>query len=66
MKTLLFLLVGAGSLLLSGCNAVKGLGEDISGSATYVQGKMNNTSTSSSDAQYVQNPPQFPKSTTRD
>ncbi len=50
-------------LLLSGCNTVKGFGEDISGSATYVQDKMGGgggDSARSSDAQYVKNPPQFP------
>jgi predicted small secreted protein len=65
MKELILLpcfIVITASLLLCGCNTVKGLGEDISGSATYVQGKMNaDGTTQSSDAQYVQNPPQFPK-----
>jgi predicted small secreted protein len=62
MKVLLFLPLFAAALLLSGCNTMKGLGEDISGSATYVQGKMDgNSTTQSSDAQYVQNPPQFSK-----
>jgi len=57
-------IVIAPTLLLCGCNTVKGLGEDISGSATYVQGKMNaDGTTQNSDAQYVQNPPQFPKTT---
>lgn len=50
-------------LLLSGCNTVKGLGQDISGSASWTQEKMTGESTAkSSDADYVQNPPQFPKS----
>jgi predicted small secreted protein len=53
----------AATLLLSGCNTVKGFGEDVSGSATYVQDKMNgDTAAKSSDAQYVQNPPKYPKS----
>ena len=57
---LLFLLMAP--LLLSGCNTVKGFGEDVSGSASYVQDKMNgDSSAKSSDSQYVQNPPQFPK-----
>jgi len=64
MKTLLLLSLMTASVLLSGCNAVKGLGEDISGSASWTQNKLNGDSTAkSSDAQYVQNPPQFPKST---
>ena len=50
-------------LLLSGCNTVKGLGEDISGSASWTQEKMTGDSTAKkSDADYVSNPPQFPKS----
>ena len=61
---LALLTIATATLLLSGCNTVKGLGEDISGSASYVQDKMNTDSTpQSSDSQYVQNPPQFPKST---
>jgi len=57
---LLFLLTAP--LLFSGCNTVKGIGNDISGSASYVQDKMSGDATAkSSDSQYVQNPPQFPK-----
>jgi predicted small secreted protein len=64
MKALYFLPLVAISLLLSGCNTVKGLGEDISGSASWTQDKMSgdsSSSTKSSDSQYVQNPPQFQK-----
>lgn len=50
-------------LLLSGCNTVKGLGEDISGSASWTQEKITgDSSAKKSDADYVSNPPQFPKS----
>lgn len=65
MKALLLLPLALGSFLLSGCNTVKGLGEDISGTATWTQDKMSggggSGSAKSSDADYVQNPPQFPK-----
>lgn len=63
MKALLILPLIAASILLSGCNTVKGFGEDISGTATWTQEKMTGSSSSkSSDSDYVQNPPQFPKS----
>jgi len=64
MKALLLLPLIVAPLLLSGCNTVKGLGEDISGSATWTQDKISGAdgATKSSDSQYVQNPPQFPKS----
>lgn len=64
MKTLLLLTLIVAPLLLSGCNTVKGLGEDISGSASWTQDKISGTGDSSvkkSDSDYV-NPPQFPKS----
>lgn len=67
MKAILFLFpVTAFSLLLSGCNTIKGVGEDITGVASWTQEKMSGggsgSSSTSSDADYVQNPPQFPKS----
>jgi len=66
MKVLLLLPLVLGSFLLSGCNTFKGIGEDISGTASWTQEKMTGSgggdSVKSSDAQYVQNPPQFPKS----
>lgn len=64
MKALLTLSLLLGSFLVSGCNTMKGLGEDISGTASWTQEKMTGsggTSMKSSDADYVQNPPQFPK-----
>jgi predicted small secreted protein len=62
MKAKLLLSLVFSSLLLTGCNAIKGLGEDISSSASWTQEKMSGDSTTkSSDSQYVQNPPQFPK-----
>ena len=62
MKALLLLALLALPLLLSGCNTVKGLGQDISGSASWTQEKMTGDSTAKrSDADYVSNPPQFPK-----
>jgi predicted small secreted protein len=66
MKALLLLPAVVGCLLLAGCNTFKGVGEDITGAATWTQDKMSGggsgDSVKSSDAQYVQNPPQFPKS----
>lgn len=66
MKALLLLSLTLATLALSGCNTVKGFGEDISGTASWTQEKMTGSSggssTKSSDADYVQNPPQFPKS----
>ncbi len=63
MKTFLILAALTSVLLLSGCNTVKGLGQDISGSASWTQEKMSGDSSTpkSSDSDYVQNPPQFPK-----
>jgi predicted small secreted protein len=65
MKALLFLPLAMATLLLSGCNTIKGVGEDISGSANWTQEKMSGigggSSASSSDSQYVKNPPEFPK-----
>jgi predicted small secreted protein len=65
MKALLLLPLVLGSFLLSGCNTFKGIGEDISGTASWTQEKMSGagggSSVKSSDADYVQNPPQFPK-----
>jgi len=65
MKALLLLPLVLGSFLLSGCNTVKGLGEDISGTASWTQDKMSGAgggdTVKSSDAQYVKNPPEFPK-----
>lgn len=65
MKALLLLALIATSIFLSGCNTIKGVGEDISGTASWTQEKMtgsSGSSTKSSDSDYVQNPPQFPKS----
>ena len=63
MKALLALLLIVTPLLLAGCNTFKGVGEDITGAATWSQEKMTGSgSTKSSDSDYVQNPPQFPKS----
>jgi predicted small secreted protein len=65
MKELQLLPLVLGSILLSGCNTFKGVGEDITGAATWTQDKMTGSGSSgsvkSSDADYVQNPPQFPK-----
>lgn len=63
MKALLVLPLIVTVLSLSGCNTVKGFGEDISGTAAWTQEKMTGGESShSSDSDYVQNPPQFPKS----
>ena len=40
MKALLFLPLCGLLFLLPGCNTVKGVGQDISGSASYVQEKI--------------------------
>lgn len=64
MKTLLFIPLIAAPLLLAGCNTFKGVGEDITGAASWSQEKMtgsSSSSTKSSDSDYVSNPPQFPK-----
>ena len=62
MKGYFLLSLLAVSLFLTGCNTVKGIGQDISGTASWTQEKMSGGSAKSSDADYVQNPPQFPKS----
>lgn len=63
MKALLILPLVVTVLALAGCNTVKGFGEDISGTASWTQEKMTGGGSShSSDSDYVQNPPQFPKS----
>jgi predicted small secreted protein len=63
MKALLLLPLVVTVLALAGCNTVKGFGEDISGTASWTQEKMTGSGSSkSSDSDYVQNPPQFPKS----
>lgn len=63
MKALLLLPLIVTVLALSGCNTFKGVGEDITGAASWTQEKMTGSgSAKSSDSDYVQNPPQFPKS----
>lgn len=63
MKALLLLSLVPAAVVLSGCNTVKGVGQDITGAASWTQDKMTgNSAAKSSDADYVQNPPQFPKS----
>lgn len=55
----LFFLVGL-TLLVTGCNTVRGIGEDISGSSNFVEKKMmgcEDTSVPSNNP----NPPQWPK-----
>ena len=62
MKTLLLLPLIVAPLLLAGCNTFKGVGEDITGAATWSQEKISgDSSVKRSDSDYVQNPPQFPK-----
>lgn len=63
MKALLLLPLVVTVLALAGCNTIKGFGEDISGTASWTQEKMTGSggSSHSSDSDYVQNPPQFPK-----
>lgn len=63
MKNLLLLPLIVAPLLLAGCNTFKGVGEDITGAATWSQEKISgDSSVKKSDSDYVQNPPQFPKS----
>lgn len=62
MKTLLLLPLIVAPLLLSGCNTFKGVGEDITGAASWSQEKISGDSfVKKSDSDYIQNPPQFPK-----
>ena len=61
MKHLMILSAAALTLLLSGCNTFKGVGEDITGAASWSQEKMTGESAAKkADSDYV-NPPQFPK-----
>lgn len=55
LPALAFALFLALSLMITGCNTVRGFGEDISGSSDFVQKKM-----TGEDAPQ-QNPPQWPK-----
>ncbi|HLB33944.1 MAG TPA: hypothetical protein VJK54_06890 [Chthoniobacterales bacterium] len=43
------------SFLISGCNMIRGFGEDVSGSATFVEKKMTGEDTPPA------NPPQWPR-----
>ncbi len=43
-------------LTMVGCNTIRGVGEDISGSANFVERKM-----TGSDSDLSTNPPQWPK-----
>jgi hypothetical protein len=62
MKTLLLLPLITAMVILTGCNTFKGVGEDITGAATWSQEKMaGDGSVKKSDSDYVQNPPQFPR-----
>jgi len=62
MRIFFSILLCAAAVIPAGCNTVKGFGQDISGSASYVQEKISgNPSTRDSDAQYVKNPPEWPK-----
>ena len=57
----LFFLIGI-SLLLAGCNTVRGVGEDISGSSNFVEKKMMGCNDDSSSVpSNNSNPPQWPK-----
>ena len=49
-----------GSLFLSGCHTVRGFGEDISGSANYVEKKMSGNDDVPANGS-TSNPPQWPK-----
>jgi predicted small secreted protein len=62
MKTLLLLPLITATVILTGCNTFKGVGEDITGAATWSQEKMaGDGSVKKLDSDYVQNPPQFPR-----
>jgi len=62
MKTLLLLPLITAMVILTGCNTFKGVGEDITGAATWSQEKMaGDGSVKKLDSDYVQNPPQFPR-----
>ena len=49
-------LIITASFFLSGCNTVRGIGEDISGSSNFVEKKL-----TGEDASTPANPPQWPK-----
>lgn len=56
ISSLIVLLLFLGlSLTMIGCNTIRGIGEDISGSANFVEKKMNGDDSSNT------NPPQWPK-----
>lgn len=57
----LFLFFLSLSLLTTGCNTVRGFGEDISGSSTFVQKKMFGGGDDTSMPANSSNPPQWPK-----
>ncbi|MBX9742906.1 MAG: hypothetical protein K2W99_05160 [Chthoniobacterales bacterium] len=57
---LLFLFLSL-SLLMTGCNTVRGFGEDITGSSNFVQKKMFGGDDSSMPINNSANPPQWPK-----
>ena len=55
-----FLLFVGLSILLAGCNTVRGIGEDISGSANFVEKKMMGAEDTPPPS-VNSNPPQWPK-----
>ena len=58
---LLYPLIVAACLLCSSCGTVRGFGEDISGSANFVQKKMCGEDSVPPAAAASNNPPQWPK-----
>ena len=60
--SLLLLTLLSSSLFLSSCNTMKGLGQDITSSASFVQRKMGGESEESYHSMpQSENPPQWPK-----
>lgn len=57
-----FFIIALVSLLCTGCNTVRGFGEDISGSANFVEKKIcGEDSVPPASSSSVSNPPQWPK-----
>ncbi len=57
----LYPLIIVACFLCSSCGTVRGFGEDISGSANFVQKKMCGEDSVPPSASSVNNPPQWPK-----
>lgn len=61
ISLLFFFSVALFCFLCTGCNTVRGFGEDISGSANFVEKKMCGEDSVPPSSSSVSNPPQWPK-----